>query len=113
MEINEGEGADLLTWLVADPDVARTTEITSAPSEREGEMGSGFDLLNFLVSNSISLSSLIVAIVTFRESRRRSTGAAPAVKIIYQTIVVSVEGDGQEALRRLTQALGEAEMADK
>lgn len=109
VEITEGQGADLLAWLTSDPAVARTAKMSLAPSSGQGEMGISFDILNFLVTNSIALGSLVTAIASFRDSCKRSKGEAPPVSIAHQNIVVQVENDGQDALRRLMEGLDEGE----
>lgn len=87
-----------------------THDTTFSPAIADREtMGGGFELLNFVVANGISLGSLIVSLASCRESRRRSTGQAPPVKVRHRTTVVEVEGDGQEALRFLTEAVESAE----
>lgn len=105
LRVETSAGEDLLDWLTADPEVSRSTEIVQEAADRPGSMGAGFDLLNLVVPNTIALTSVVVSIASFLESRKRGTGDAPTVNITCQTMVVSVEGDGQEALQRLTALL--------
>jgi hypothetical protein len=105
LRVETSAGEDLLEWLTADPEVSRSTEIVQRAASRPGSMGGGFDLLNLVLSNTIALTGVVVSIASFLESRKRGTGEAPTVNITCQTIVVSVEGDGQEALQRLTALL--------
>jgi hypothetical protein len=102
----EGAGADLYQWLLSDSDIPRSVTATPAIQDAPGEMGIGFDILNLVIPNAITLGSLVVSIAAFRETRRGRTGAAPQISIGHADTFVMVEDhDGANALRRITENL--------
>ena len=98
----EGTGTELYRWLMDDPDVAGSTDISAADSGAS-EMGIGFDILSVVLPNAIALGQLVAAIVTYRASRQQSTGSAPSITINHANMIVLVEGDGSGAVGMLTQ----------
>ncbi|MFB6426675.1 hypothetical protein ACFCXC_06520 [Streptomyces microflavus] len=111
IKTDDGAGTDLYRWLIEDPETAPyASGATPAAMDPDGgEMGIGFDILNLVIPNAIALSSLVVSITTYRLQARQSTGTAPKVSISQAGVVVVVEGDGSEAVRRLSQAAGSSQ----
>lgn len=104
---DEEVAADLYRWLLDEirADLVGTSvTLGSAPSD--GRMGSALALLNLVVPNAISLSGLVVSIVAFRDSRRRSTGVLPQISI--GTVDTMVVVDPETTLERLVEAVPEA-----
>ncbi|WP_191971441.1 effector-associated constant component EACC1 [Streptomyces luteolifulvus] len=108
---DHGAGTDLYRWLLEDPEAgAHAAGATPAAMDPAGgEMGIGFDVLNLVIPNLIALGSLVVSIATYRLQLQQSTGTAPNVTISQSNVVVVVDGDGTDAVRQLTQALGSAQ----
>lgn len=97
----DGAGADLYQWLSADPELRGQVTIKGADVE-PGGMGVGLDVLGLVIPNTIALGSLIMSIVSFQQQRRQSTGALPPVSIGNGGASVDIDGDGTDALRKLT-----------
>jgi hypothetical protein len=104
----DDEGQDLPSlhrWLTDDPDVARRSIVYLEPREaaRTGEMGGVFDAIIAVLSDGIALGSLIVAYLSWRDSRPRP----PAVSIECGGAVVNLTDGSPEAVSRIVAALTE------
>lgn len=109
IEVGDDAGSDLYRWLVDDPQVRRFAADAEPVADADTHvMGLAFDVLNLVVPNAVALGSLVVSIAAFREQRRQSTGAAPTVNIQHAGVLALVDGDGAEAVRRLTAAAAAA-----
>jgi hypothetical protein len=99
--------ASLFRWLGQDADVRRDAKVSIEPSPgQQGDMGGALDVLNVVLSNSIALGSLIVAVATWVGSRTSGT----AVHIERNGVKVTVHDDSPETVRRVLDALdGRAE----
>ncbi|MEU8183028.1 hypothetical protein AB0B85_29205 [Micromonospora sp. NPDC049044] len=91
-------GSDLYRWLSEDAEIP---EVAVTPPTPAGAMGTGYDVLNLVVPNTIALTSLVVSILTYRDGRGRATGAAPRVEVGTADLVVVVEGEPAEVVRKL------------
>lgn len=99
-----GDGAltSLFRWLAQDPDVRRDAEVAIGSSAgRPGDMGGALEVLNIVLSNSIALGSLIVAVGSWLGSRAKGT----AVHIERNGVQVTIHDDSPETLRRVLDAL--------
>ncbi|GAA4237164.1 hypothetical protein GCM10022254_48530 [Actinomadura meridiana] len=101
---DEAELRSLYRWLTDDPDVRRQAKVTAvdAPTQR-GDMGPTLELVNVVLSNSIALSSLVVAVASWIGSRRTSNGTV--VWIEYEGVRVAVDADSPEAIEAVIRAL--------
>lgn len=80
--------ASLYDWLAADPEAGRLDIGLVARSPADGKMTLGLDLINVVISNAISLTSLLVAISTWRRSH---VSAPPKASIERNGVSVSVD----------------------
>jgi hypothetical protein len=107
----EDEGSldlsSLYQWLVQDPDVRQSVVVRLEPAAGNvGEMGVGFDAIIAIVSNAIALGSLIVAYMSWRDSRQKS----PSVSIQNINTVFNLSDSSPETVSRIVEALsGELE----
>ncbi|MGW0767581.1 effector-associated constant component EACC1 [Streptomyces sp. NPDC002676] len=103
------ELTSLHRWLIQDPDVTHhaTLElgerVTDGPT---GEMSGALEVLNIVLGDAVALGNLLVAIGTWRDTRRR----APEVRIqrAGTTVTVTVSGDDPETARAVIAALSDA-----
>ena len=95
--------SSLRRWLLAEPGL-RGHAVVSARSgaEQRGTMGSGLDVVNVVLSNSIALGSLLVAVATWRRSRPR----APRITLEREGVTVTLDGDSPEAVERVLREWG-------
>lgn len=94
--------ASLFRWLTQDPDVGRGAKVAIEPSSgRPGDMGGAVETLNVVLSNSIALGSLIVAVASWLGSRARGT----TVHIERNGVKVTIHDDSTEAVQRVLDAL--------
>ncbi|MGW0814286.1 effector-associated constant component EACC1 [Streptomyces viridiviolaceus] len=102
IDIAVGEGpsdvSSLRRWLMAEPGLMGHAVISvRTGTEQPGAMGSGLDVVNVVLSNSIALGSLLVAVATWRRSRPR----APHITLEREGVVVTLHGDSPEAVERV------------
>lgn len=97
--VDEDVVLPLYQWLAADPDVQQNTTL-SFGNGRSGEM-SALDVINVVLGNTIAFSSLVVAIASWRDSRRD----APKVEIEGDGVRVSIVDDSPETIRNVIAAL--------
>lgn len=98
------ELTSLYRWVSQDPDVRRDAKVTGVPAQAQpGDMGGALELVNVVLSNSIALSSLVVAVASWIGSRRASP---PAVRIEYEGVSVTIDADSPEAIEAALRALG-------
>ncbi|MGK8506055.1 effector-associated constant component EACC1 [Nocardia asiatica] len=81
--VSDSSASSLYRWLAADPDVSRNATIALGDDKEPGGMGGTLEVVNVVLGNAISLSSLLVAIASWRNSRPQPPS-------------VTVEGDGVE-----------------
>lgn len=112
MELNVlvGDGTDhqatnsLYRWLCRDDDLGRgDSQITRANPIPPGGLG-GLEMINVVLSNSIALGALIVAVAGWRASRPRG----PVVRLRHNGVFIDIEGTPAE-IRRIVDALTPAE----
>jgi len=102
---DEGQALNSLhQWLMQDPDVTRWSTVSlEAGDTVAGEMGPVFDVLTVALSNSIALGNLIVAYLSWRDSRPRS----PTVSIERDGVVVSLADSSPQTVSRIVEALSD------
>ncbi|WP_240798810.1 MULTISPECIES: hypothetical protein [unclassified Streptomyces] len=95
--------SSLRRWLLAEPDLRGQALVSvRIEGQQQGAMGSGLDVVNVVLSNSIALGSLLVAVATWRRSRPR----APQVTMERDGVVVTLDGDSPEAVQRILREWG-------
>ncbi|MET8779537.1 hypothetical protein ABZV58_31455 [Nocardia sp. NPDC004654] len=99
IHVDNDAAPELYRWLASDPEVAR--DIIPAAESAPGDMGLAFDILNLVVPNVISLSSLITSILMYRASREESGHRVPTVQIEYSERYVVVDGDVHVIVQQL------------
>ncbi|MFF3276612.1 hypothetical protein ACFYWU_37650 [Streptomyces chrestomyceticus] len=103
--------ASLHKWLSGDPDVAAGTGLALlARDDGPGRMGPVSDVVEAVFNGSVQLASLLVAVATWRDTRR---GAARVrIERAETGIVVELDGGDPRAVRRLVRALAEDDRGD-
>ncbi|MGW0712506.1 effector-associated constant component EACC1 [Streptomyces sp. NPDC002643] len=100
-----GGPSGLFRWLAQDPDVRSSAQLALVPaSERAGDMGGAFEIINAVVANSLALSGVAIAAASWRETR----APRPTVRIECAGVVVEVGDDSPETIARITRVLSEA-----
>lgn len=100
--LDNTSGTSLYRWLAQDGEIKRQASISLGDPE-PGEMGGALEIVNIILSNSLALSNLVVAIAAWRATRRSTT----KVVIEQGTHRVVIEGDSPEAVERAITALQE------
>ena len=96
--------ASLHQWLAQDPDVARWSTVhLEADDTVPGAMGPVLDVVTVIISNSLALGGLVVAYLSWRDSRPRS----PKVSIERDGVVVSLTDSSPETVSRVIAALSD------
>lgn len=67
--VDESAANSLYRWLSADPELSRNAELSVGSENEPGGMGVSLDVVNVVLSNAISFSSLMVAVASWRGSR--------------------------------------------
>lgn len=92
----------LYRWLVQDPDVRGHATVSLVPAPRRpGDMGGTVELINVLLGNGIALAGLVLAVISWRQSRPRP----PVTYIERGDLRISVEDASPETVRALLRAL--------
>ncbi|GGZ76258.1 effector-associated constant component EACC1 [Streptomyces bluensis] len=98
--------ASLQRWLAVDPELRGG--VTIAPpsgAAAAGTMGGGgLDVINVVVSNSIALGSLLVALAGWRSSRPRP----PQITLERDGVVVTVHDASPETVEQVLARFGDA-----
>jgi hypothetical protein len=98
------EITSLYRWLAQDPDVRRDAKVTIVPApSRPGGMSGGLEVVNVVLSNTIALSSLVVAVASWIGSRRAPS--RPVVRIERDGVSVTISADSPEAIRDVLREL--------
>jgi hypothetical protein len=94
--------ASLYRWLALDPQVRQETtmSITATPPGA-GEMGGALEVINVILSNSIAVGGLLVAVSSWRKSRPRP----PTTRIERDGFSITIEDASPETVRRVLDAL--------
>lgn len=103
----QGEIASLYRWLSQDPDVVRAAEFSlGSASGQPGAMGVDLDLINIVVSNSISAVSMVLAAVALW---RQNRSPAPEVQVeaVKASVTVTVQSTDPERLLQIAAELTE------
>ncbi|MFL4905086.1 effector-associated constant component EACC1 [Streptomyces sp. MMS24-I2-30] len=100
-----GLTASLQRWLAADPELRG--EVTFAPTSgaaAPGTMGgASLDVINVVVSNSLALGSLLVALAGWRSSRPRP----PQITLERDGVVVTVHDASPETVEQVLARFGD------
>ncbi|WP_308340618.1 MULTISPECIES: hypothetical protein [unclassified Streptomyces] len=92
----QSELRSLYRWLTIDDDL-RPARIKFAGTSTPGEMGVGLELIQVILDNAWSASSLAVAVAAWRHSRPRPG----RVTLRVGGTEVEISGDDEEQVRRL------------
>jgi hypothetical protein len=92
--------SSLWRWLTRDPDTSGLVTGAGAPPE-EGHQGT-FEVINAVLANALALSSLVVAIATWRAQRRADP---PVVRIERNGVRVDVPDASPETIAAIAAAL--------
>ncbi|MEU6117267.1 hypothetical protein ABZ840_22340 [Streptomyces sp. NPDC047117] len=88
----------LYRWLLMDPELRGRAKASIAPAQPgQGHMGGPLEVVNVVVSNTIALGSLLVAVGAWRGSRPR----APEVRLERDGVVVTVQGSSPEVVEQI------------
>ncbi|MDX3132901.1 hypothetical protein PV367_24705 [Streptomyces europaeiscabiei] len=105
----EGGSATLYRWLARDPDLAyqgRMSPVVTPTSP--GEQGGTFEAVNVILANVAALGSLVVAVLTYRSTRRGNSSGS--IRFESQGVVVTIEPGTQvsaeEIIARLSDGAG-------
>jgi hypothetical protein len=89
-------------WLAQDQDVTRWAAVNLiSESGGQGDMGAAFDAITAVVSNSIGLGSLVIAYLSWRDSRSHPSAAT----IEHERVVINITDISPENVGRLVEAL--------
>ncbi|MEU2930594.1 hypothetical protein ABZ636_37055 [Streptomyces sp. NPDC007251] len=103
-----GELRSLQDWLRSDPEVRRSTTVgVRGNGPGPGEMGSAFDVLEFVTGNGWSAASFVLAVASWRQARSQR----PRVEIRRGDTVIVLTDCSQEEIERATRALDAFESA--
>lgn len=92
----------LQRWLASDPELSRSSTFRLVPAETSPEeMGGLFDLISAVVSDGTALGSLIMAYLSWRDSRPHP----PAVRIERDGVVVNLADYSPEMMSEVLEAL--------
>lgn len=98
IRVDDDQGSDLYRWLSEDTDLP---EVAVMPPTSAGDMGAAYDVLNLAIPNTIALTSLVVSILAYRDGRRRATGETSRIEVGNAEMVVLIEGETTEIVRKL------------
>ncbi|WP_433323746.1 effector-associated constant component EACC1 [Spirillospora sp. CA-294931] len=108
VSIENGDLAGLYRWLGRDAELAHQSRISlrSAPPA-PGELGGTFETINIVLANATALGSLVTAVLTYRDAKKR---AAPpgAVRLERNGVVVTIPPESQVAIEQIVSALNAA-----
>lgn len=99
VRVDQGHGS-LWRWLSRDPDAGGLLAGTEAPAE-EGHLGT-FEVINAVLANVLALSSLVVAIGTWRSQRRADP---PVVRLECGDVSIVVPDASPETIAAIAKAL--------
>ena len=92
----------LYRWLIADPELSGLARIAVVPTQsRPGHMGEALEVVNVVLSNTIALSSLLVAVSGWRGSRARP----PEVRLEREGVTVTVQDASPDRVEQILRAL--------
>ncbi|WP_418952534.1 effector-associated constant component EACC1 [Streptomyces albireticuli] len=101
IEVGTGDGDDLRSlhaWLRDEPDLRRTAtyDLLEHPPG-PGEMGSAAEALQLITENGWSAANFVLALVTWRQTRRRE----PPVTVRRGEVVVTISSGDEAEIRRV------------
>uniref|UniRef100_A0AAU2V2Q7 RCK C-terminal domain-containing protein n=1 Tax=Streptomyces sp. NBC_00003 TaxID=2903608 RepID=A0AAU2V2Q7_9ACTN len=107
IEVAAGDDDDLRSlhaWLRDEPDLRRTAsyDLLERPPG-PGEMGSAADALQLITENGWSAANFVLALVTWRQTRRRE----PSVTVRRGEVVVAISSGDETEIRRAIAMLEE------
>lgn len=99
----ERELASLHRWIAEDGDAVRGARLSVVAPQQQGQMGAGLEAINAVVGNALALSSLVVAVLSWRDSRP----TAPAIRIERDGTTVELTGAAadDDTVRRIIETL--------
>src|SRR4051794_6765532 len=95
----------LHNWIKSDPD-SKTNEFELGGSSESGEMGPSIDMLNALITDSTSIGSLLVACLSWRDSRR---AMIKSIKVRRGDTEIELVNANQEDCERISEMLAQNE----
>lgn len=110
IEVLNGDGSLALTslfrWLTRDPDVRRHVAVSFRPSTSKDTMGA-LDVINAILTQATSISTLAVSIAAWRDSRAKP----PAIKVTAGERSVIISTDSTE-IAAMLQSLQTPDVVD-
>ncbi|MET0425707.1 MAG: hypothetical protein ABW046_17700, partial [Actinoplanes sp.] len=102
VSIRVDEVGSLYRWLALDPQVRQEATVSLRPAPpADGEMGGALEVINVVLSNSIAVGGLLVAVSSWRKSRPR----APRATLEHNGVRIVLEDASPENVRRVVEAL--------
>lgn len=103
-DVGGQEGAALRNWLGRDETLRGQAQVQVGDSSRPGAMGQALELVNVVLSNTLALANLLLAVAAWRQSRpRRST-----VRIEAYGSTFTLDTDDPRAIEALARTLLQA-----
>jgi hypothetical protein len=107
-DVGGQESAALRNWLGRDDTLRGQVQIQVGDSSRPGAMGQALELVNVVLSNTLTTANLLLAVAAWRQSRpRRST-----VRIDVDGSTFTLDTNDPRAIEALARALREATRPD-
>jgi Effector Associated Constant Component 1 len=104
VSIRVDEPGSLFRWLTLDPQVRQEATVSLRPAPpADGEMGGALEVINVVLSNSIAVGGLLVAVSSWRKSRPRP----PKATLERNGVRIVLEDASPETVRRVVDALAE------
>lgn len=97
---------DLEHWLAHDDRFPAPARQAQARQPAEGQLGTTVEVLQLVIGNAIALSTLLLSVAQWRQSRPRP----PEVRVSVHRpdgVTVSIESDEPEAIAAAVRELGE------
>ncbi|MET7426693.1 hypothetical protein [Dactylosporangium sp. NPDC005555] len=96
-------------WLLEDPEVSRLADVSMAMRTPSPEMMGGVEVISVVASNAIALGSLVVAFLSWRDSRPRRS--VPIARLERGDVTVTIEGGSADEIRAIIAAVGGQEQS--
>ncbi|MDX2825719.1 hypothetical protein PV416_32775 [Streptomyces ipomoeae] len=108
---DDGEAVeDLFRWLAGDSELAYRSRMSLRPAPLvPGEQGGAFEAVNIVLANVTALGSLVTAVLTYRDARRRThrPGAQGSLRLERDGVVVTITPESQVSAERIIALLSD------